>query len=301
VIAYARPTAAILSAILLSAGCGHKDSAKPEDLPETSVSAAAPAAPPSPTNTDVNNNGVPDSEDNDWPGKMVPRYEDATSPAAVTGRDLIQHAHLLEDLADSINESLKLPFDIPLIGKQCDTANAYWDPSDKSVTICYEDAADGLDIYTKAGDADPRASAVNAEIATFYHETGHMVISIYDLPATGREEDAADQVSAYILLTPGPDGKADADSAQAVKDFAREFEGYSERNGQPDDDALADVHSPDKARMYNLECWVYGSDPEANADLVGGDQLPEDRADGCEDEYQKMSHAWDQLLQPYLK
>ena len=65
---------------------------------------------------------------------------------------------------------------IPLVGKQCDEANAYWSPDNKSVTICYEDAANALDIYAKAGDADPTASAINSEIATFYHETGHMVI-----------------------------------------------------------------------------------------------------------------------------
>ncbi len=287
-----------MALILLVSGCSRGEKTQPQDLPEASVSASTAQA--APTNTDVNDNGTPDAEDDDWPGKMVPTYEDATTPEAVTGRDLIQPAHLLEDLADSINESLKLPFDIPLIGKQCDTANAWWDPNDNTMTICYEDAADGLDIYTKAGDSDPRASAINAEVATFYHETGHMVISIYDLPATGREEDVADQLAAYILLTPGPDGKADPDNVQAVKDFAREFQGYAER-GEVDDDALADTHSPNKTRMYNLECWVYGSDPDANADLVGGDQLPEDRADGCEEEYDKMSHAWDSLLDPYLK
>ncbi|MCV7227652.1 DUF4344 domain-containing metallopeptidase [Mycolicibacterium komossense] len=285
---------------MLVSACGRDEKAKSEELPESSVSTAQ-AAPASPTNTDVNHNGIPDAEDNDWPGKMIPDYQAATSPDAVRGRDLIQQAHLLEDMADSINESLKLPFDIPLIGKQCDTANAFWDPNDNTVTICYEDAADGLDIYTKAGDADPRASAINAEVATFYHETGHMVVSIYDLPATGREEDVADQLSAYILLTPGPDGKADPDNIRAVKDFAREFEGYADAGGEVDDDALADTHSPNKTRMYNLECWVYGSDPEANADLVGGDQLPQDRADGCQEEYEKMSHAWDTLLAPYLK
>lgn len=297
---WARTAFAIVTVTLLVSACGRDEKAKSEELPESSVSTAQ-AAPASPTNTDVNHNGIPDAEDNDWPGKMIPDYQAATSPDAVRGRDLIQQAHLLEDMADSINESLKLPFDIPLIGKQCDTANAFWDPNDNTVTICYEDAADGLDIYTKAGDADPRASAINAEVATFYHETGHMVVSIYDLPATGREEDVADQLSAYILLTPGPDGKADPDNIRAVKDFAREFEGYADAGGEVDDDALADTHSPNKTRMYNLECWVYGSDPEANADLVGGDQLPQDRADGCQEEYEKMSHAWDTLLAPYLK
>lgn len=53
--------------------------------------------------------------------------------------------------------------------------------------------------------------------------------------------------------------------------------------------------------MYNLECWVYGADPSGNADLVTDGLLPQDRADGCEDEYQKLSDAWDELLAPYFK
>jgi hypothetical protein len=53
--------------------------------------------------------------------------------------------------------------------------------------------------------------------------------------------------------------------------------------------------------MYNLECWVYGSDPVGNADLVKDGGLPQDRADGCQDEYTKLSNSWDKLLGPYLK
>ncbi len=155
---------------------------------------------------------------------MIPRYDDATSPEAKTGRDIQEQADLLNHLSTSVNNTLKLPHDIQLVGKQCDTANAYWDPGDNSVVLCYEEATEGLEIYTKAGDADPRASTVNGEIATFYHELGHMVISLYDLPITGREEDVADQLSAYILLTPGPDGKVDPANVQAVKDSAREFQ-----------------------------------------------------------------------------
>ncbi|WP_420329769.1 DUF4344 domain-containing metallopeptidase [Mycolicibacterium aromaticivorans] len=296
-------SAAVLAVAVAAAGCGHETSAT-----STSGAAAAPStAQASATQSgqpDVNNNGVPDSspDDKDWPGKMTATYEDATSPEAVTGRDLIKNDHLLEDLADGINQSLKLPFDIPLIGKQCGTANAYWSPDAKSVTICYEDAADALTIYTKAGDPDPKASAINSEIATFYHETGHMVIDIYDLPATGREEDVADQLAAYILLAPGPDGKIDPESVQAVKDFAREFKGYSDqRGGEIDERQLSDVHTLDLARMYNLECWVYGADPKGNADLVSSGALPQDRADGCEDEYAKLSSSWDTLLGPYIK
>jgi len=236
-----------------------------------------------------------------WNGRMILTYEPATSEDAIRGRDLLRDDRLLEDLADGINESLKLPLDIPLIGMQCDEANAYWSPDDDSMTICYEDAAEALDIYTRAGDSDPAESAINSEIATFYHETGHMAIDLYELPITGREEDVADQLAAYVLLTPGDDGQIDPDSVQAVKDFAREFGGYSDEKGAIDEGQLADVHSLDKTRMYNLECWVYGADPDGNADLVDSGLLPEDRAEGCEDEYQKLSDAWSTLLAPYFK
>jgi hypothetical protein len=291
----------VVSLAAAVAGCGHDNAAKPASQAPVSASTAQASQPNA--ELDINHNGIPDtsSDDKDWPGKMTATYEDATSPQAITGRDIMKNDHLLEDLAEGITQSLKLPYDIPLIGKQCDTANAYWSHDDKAVTICYEDAADALEIYTKAGDADPKASAINSEIATFYHETGHMVIDIYDLPATGREEDVADQLAAYILLAPGPDGKIDPASVQAVKDFAREFKGYSEQRGEIDERLLSDVHSLDLARMYNLECWVYGSDPVGNADLVRSGSLPQDRADGCETEFNKLSKSWDRLLGPYLK
>ncbi len=284
----ARAGIAALSIGLLATGCG---------------GGGKTATPSTVTVTSQASGGTPASDETaDWHGKMVVDYQTADSPQAITGRDLLKSQHLLEDMADGISQSLKLPQDVPLIGKQCDTANAYWDPNDKTMTICYEDAADALDIYTKIGDPDPTAAAVNAEWATFLHETGHMVIDLYQLPAVGREEDAADQLAAFILLTPGPDGKVDPDSVKAVKDFAREFKEYDARDGdQITREQLADVHSMNLTRMYNLECWVYGADPAANADLVQNDELPADRADGCQDEYQRLSDSWGALLSPYIK
>lgn len=293
---------AVLLVALLSVGCGQAaDSARP--AAQTSASAEPTSAMPTVAKAgDVNGNGVPDSSDADWPGTMTVTYEEATSPDAVRGRDLLQQNTLLEDLADDVNQTLKLPYDVPLAGRQCDEANAYWDSGEKSMTICYEDAADALDIFTSAGDPDPVDSALNVEIATFLHETGHMVIDLYDLPVTGREEDVADQLAAFMLLAPGPDGKIDEGSVKAVKDFAREFQVYGQRNGSEiTNGQLADVHSLDEARMYNLQCWVYGADPVGNADLVNEGTLPADRAEVCEDEYAKLDNAWLTLLEPYFK
>lgn len=178
--------------MLTLAGCGNGESRKAapsaSTVTVTSQVTAQPSSEPDPTA--------------DWHGKMIATYEPANSSDAVTGRDLMRRDHLLEDLADGINESLKLPQDIPLIGKQCDEANAYWSSGERTMTICYEDAADALDIYTSDGDPDPVEATINSEVATFYHEAGHMAIDLYNLPVTGREEDVADQLAAYVLLTP---------------------------------------------------------------------------------------------------
>lgn len=234
-------------------------------------------------------------------GKMIATYEAAETPEAINGRALMQDNRLLEDLADDINASLKLPHDISLRGAQCDQPNAFWDASANTITLCYEDADWAQQIFTEAADPDPVAAAINSEYATFYHEVGHMAITIYDLPVTGREEDAADQLAAYVLLTPGEDGHVDPASVQAVKDFAWAFGASGAQTTELNAEDFADVHSLDETRMYNLECWIYGSNPEANADMVSAGQLPEDRASGCDEEWQQLEKAWSTLLDPYFK
>ncbi|MGD9620049.1 MAG: DUF4344 domain-containing metallopeptidase [Mycolicibacterium sp.] len=259
-----------------------------------SSTASPPAAAP-------NLDPVPVDDEPDSSGTMTVSYQDAQSPDAIAGRTLMQENNLLEDLAEDINQSLKLPYDIALIGSQCDEANAFWDPEQKSITLCYEDAALAQQVFTDAGDPDPDASALNSEYATFYHEVGHMAINVYDLPATGREEDVADQLAAFVLLSPGADGAPDPESVQAVKDFAYTFAASGAQHTDLDDEDFADPHSLDETRMFNLECWIYGSDPEANGDMLTQGQLPQDRADGCPDEWDQLNRAWSTLLEPYFK
>nr|WP_280831917.1 DUF4344 domain-containing metallopeptidase [Mycolicibacterium frederiksbergense] len=261
-------------------------------------SAAASSAPSSTTSVAAAADAAPQEADT---GSMVVQYEDATTPEAQKGRELMQRTQVLEQLAGDVTATYKLPYDIPLVGSQCDEANDYWSPGDQKMIMCYEDVNESLDIFGEAGDPDPEATARRVVIASFFHELGHMAIDIYQLPATGREEDVADQLAASILLGRGDDGNTDPDYVQAVRDQAREYRIYAQQDGQPDDSLFADVHTLNEARTFNFECWIYGSDPESNADVVAQGLLPEDRADGCEDEYNKMNNAWAELLAPHLK
>ncbi|MEH3140680.1 MAG: DUF4344 domain-containing metallopeptidase [Mycobacterium kyogaense] len=280
---------AVLCAGLIVAGCGSEP--PPAPSPQAAKASAAPQNP----RTDEGTEG------SEGDGTMTVTYDDATTPDAVAGRALLEDNQVLDDLAADINDSLHLPHDIALRGAQCDEPNAFWNAQDSSITLCYEDADSAKKVFTALGDPDPTAAAVNSEYATFYHEVGHMAISIYDLPITGREEDVADQLAAFVLLQPGDDGKPDPESIKAVKDFARTFEASGAEREQLGAADFADVHSLDETRMFNLQCWIYGADPDASADLVTSGELPEDRADGCADEWNQLDNAWSTLLDPHLK
>lgn len=286
---------AFLGLAALVAGCGR--GAAPPTASETVTSTVTATQ----TNSaDINNNGTPDSDvaDQDWPGRMVPVYEPARTPEAIAGKEFMQQNSMAEQFADDLTATLRLPFDIPVKGVQCDEENLYWDSGEKSINLCYEDVARLINEAGDLGDSDPTDATFNTMLLGYYHESGHMVIDLYKLPVTGREEDDADQVSAYLMLRPNPDGTVDRDALDAIGQAARSF-GADSRD--VDDSVLSDVHSPSRARMYNLECWTYGADPKYGEDLVADGLLPQDRADGCEDEYAKLRDSWDRLLEPYFK
>ena len=228
-------------------------------------------------------------------------YEKASTGPAIVGRSLMTRTHLLEQVAERVNNTLEIPFDIALVGAQCGEANAYWSVAEKKITICYEDANLSLHSFKAAGDSDPIPAAINAELATFYHELAHAAIDFDELPITGREEDASDQLVVVLLLEPDANGNVEPEAENAVKDYARMFEQYAAGQGDLVEADYAAKHSVNQTRMYNVLCWMYGADPAKYGDLVTDGLLPQSRAHGCQAEYQQMARSWSKLLAPYEK
>ncbi len=137
-------------------------------------------------------------------------------------------------------------------------------------------------------------ATVHATLFVFFHEIGHALIDILNLPVTGKEEDAVDQLATLILIASGDEGE------EAALDGAVWFLLRGERTNI-DDLAFWGEHSLDAQRFYNIACWVYGQNPKGHADLVTDGDLPQERAVRCADEYRKMSDSWTRLLGPYLK
>lgn len=275
-------------AALLVAGCSEAKNHHPSGSSRPSPEAAATSQPGNPTEPPV-------------VAKMTLRYEEATTPEAQRGRQLMVDAKVLESVAGHVNDTLNLPHDVGAVAKQCGEANDYWDPNLNEIQLCYEDIQQSEERFARAENPDPALAAVNATISGFYHELGHATLSIYELAFTGREEDVADQLSAFELLDPGADGKPYPNGVRIATDTAQDWRLSAKEAGDANELPFWDGHSMDITRMYNWECWIYGSDTTANAGIVSSGDLPEDRAGNCEEEFQNMSRAWRQMLGPHLK
>jgi hypothetical protein len=210
----------------------------------------------------------------------------------------LQQEKVLEGIAADLNETFALPTNIYLTFTECGEPNAFYDPEQHKLSMCYELIEDFYEIFAKH-EKSPEAlddAVIGATIQTFYHELGHALVHIYDLPITGKEEDVVDQLSVFIL-TDGTDA-----GAKAALDGARAFYLEAKRSETEIADlAYWDEHSLGMQRFYNIICLVYGQDEKKYNYLVKRGLLPENRAERCADEYAQVEKAWSVLLAPYLK
>lgn len=126
-------------------------------------------------------------------------------------------------------------------------------------------------------------------LGIFYHELGHALIDIMDLPIFGQEEDAADVLSVFLI-----DAFWEEDAAvELAYDTAFGFLGEVQ---QGDEVVYWDVHGPDEQRYYNLVCLFYGANPDERDDVAEELGLPQERAEYCPDEYDQAFASWGAVL-----
>jgi hypothetical protein len=130
-------------------------------------------------------------------------------------------------------------------------------------------------------------------LSTFYHELGHGLIDILGLPVLGREEDAADTLAALLVHETWDEEQA----TRIVYDTAAAYLLYdaeAEATGNMPD--LADTHSLDLQRYYNLVCLYYGANPDLREDEARELSLPDSRAETCGEEFELAQASWGGIL-----
>ncbi len=228
-------------------------------------------------------------------GTLKIRYKKTADP------DLQAMAQVLKDekvfdIAIPLAEAMRLPQDLPVTFEECGEENAFYDTETRSITMCYE-------LFTQLGtmfresestDEELGEAILGAAFFIFLHEFGHGMVDLFDLPITGKEEDAVDDFATLVLINAHEEKAA----ASAISHFGTMADQYE--SGDSGNLAFWDEHSLNAQRVYSIACLLYGSDPEGFAALAGEDGLPEDRAARCPAEFRQKSRAWDKLLEPHL-
>lgn len=208
----------------------------------------------------------------------------------------LKEERVLEEAASQLNQSLSLPFDITMQTQDCGKINAFYNPNDQSITVCYELMEYYYKLFKAAGESDDAAADKmnNAVRFAFLHEVGHALIDAYKLPIMGNEEDAADRCSAYISLEEVQDGVKYVLAAADAFAIESKMSGTANRN-------MADEHLLQEQRFYNSLCMIYGSNSTRYDYIVKQNYLPKERAVRCPGEYERTMQSWKGLLKPWRK
>jgi len=223
-------------------------------------------------------------------------YRPPTNPAHQALYAELRDRHVLEQFAEALSV-LRLPRTLTLSFAGCDgTSNAWYDPEDATITFCYEYLAEiRHEAASRPLGKVPRKEASDGPVVfVMLHETGHAVFDLLQVPILGREEDAADAFATVILLRLGRDV-----ALRTLRGTAWQY-AQAAASRAPDESDFADVHGLDAQRYYNILCLAYGSDPETFAGALKDGQLPAERAEGCEEEYQQALYAVHELIAPSI-
>lgn len=221
-------------------------------------------------------------------------YGEPKNPAHRPIYERLQKRRVLEDFQEFLSP-LKLPKPLTIKTEGCGVVNAYY--SSGAVTICYEYIAWLHQIARKvtlSNEISLEDAVVGPFVDVLLHEVAHAIFDLLKIPIFGREEDAADQLAAFILLQFGNDvaRRTIVGAALLFRQMAVEK--------QPGAVDYAAVHGLPAQRFINVLCIAYGAQPKLFADFVKQGFLPVFRIGNCRWEYQQVRHAFLTLISPHV-
>ncbi len=246
--------------------------------------AQSPSAPPPPSATpkDVLNNS-----------KIVITYDPPTNYLYQGVADRLKSRHVLEELRRFL-APLRLPTTLSVKTTQCGEANSWYEPHGGGVFICYE-FVDWMERLAPTENlpngVTPEDAIVGPFVQVVFHELGHAVFDLLQVPIMGKEEDAADQFAGYIMLMLGKD------VAKRTLPGAAFFWQASDSEAPT---PFSDVHGTGTQRSYNYLCMAYGGYPNDFKNLVTDGLLPQARADLCPHDYQVLQNAFNKTIMPSI-
>jgi hypothetical protein len=223
------------------------------------------------------------------------KYGKPIDPAHVPIYERLQKRRVLEDFRDFL-APVRFPAPLLVTTEDCKgNVNAWY--SDRTITICYEYVAWIHSIARKVtltNDITLEDAVVGPFVDVLLHELSHAIIDMLKIPVFGREEDAADQLAAFILLQFGKDVARRTITGAAL--LFRQM-AIDQKPGTVD---YASVHGLPAQRFINVLCIAYGAHRELFQDFVDKDLLPRHRIGNCHWEYRQIAYAFKMLISPHI-
>lgn len=227
-------------------------------------------------------------------GQIRISYGEPKNPLHRPIYERLQKRRVLEELQEFLSP-LKLPKPLTIKLEGCGAVNAYY--SNGAVTVCYEYIAWIHQVARKvtlSNEISLEDAVVGPFVDVLLHELAHGIFDLLKIPLFGREEDAADQLAAFILLQFGNDV-----ARRTIVGAALLFRQMAE-DQQPGTADYAAVHGLPAQRFYNVLCIAYGAQPQLFADFVKQGFLPVTRIGYCRWEYRQIAHAFRTLISPHV-
>jgi hypothetical protein len=235
-------------------------------------------------------------------------YEEPYDSANMMWYNDFKEIHFLEDMAKVLNSVLKINKPLKLAMRECGFVNATYNPEEKELTLCYEllrfmdeqylkDNKPSDSLYTQIG---------HALAFIYFHEIGHAMIDLLDIPLTGKEEDAADYFAFYFLAS--NEVPVGVDAAMECAKFFKKLSQFKDsvnlvrvKKGEKVELPFWDEHSFEMQRFYSIFSLIYGSNPEKYDYLIADGFLGERRPQIAINEFKKIKRGWDRVLKDHIK
>jgi hypothetical protein len=239
------------------------------------------------------------------PSGLYITYKEPADPALRTIHERLKKRRILEQFEEFM-APLKLTRALGVSLESCNgKVNAWYDGNNFKITYCYELIAE-LERVVAKSDLLPGFRREDALVGGFVqillHETAHAIFHIFNIPVFGREEDAADALSQFILLQMGKNAARRTLTGTAFIWRAFELENGGNNNRNFED--FADEHGTHAQRFYNALCIAVGSDmvegTKIFSDFVQRNLLPRGRLGHCAREYLHAKNSFVTLILPHV-
>jgi hypothetical protein len=213
---------------------------------------------------------------------------------------LLQKSGALAGAVRTVNFEIALPTDLHVKVGASGPAAPVYEPSERTIYLPWSwieetrhDLHD-LDLLRELPESSLNEIETGAMVFVLYHELGHGLIDVLDIPIVTSEEQTADSFASVFAIQSRKGGEIIPLSAAAFS------EAQQRKRAAPTLSDFADDHGFDRQRAFTELCLVYGSGPKRFQSLVEKGFLPESRAGICQFDYERALRSWRRLLGRWL-